>query len=77
MVLSKVFTLLGLAMPTYQVFCPNDISPGEEMYFEAEDDQEALSLFTLRGEDADCEIRCAGRLVAFVQRGSYSTRATG
>ena len=56
-------------MATYRVVCIEQGRTIEQSSFVAEDDAEALALFSLRHEVTDCEIWCGERLVARLPRG--------
>lgn len=57
-------------MPRYRVLCFEGPTIAERAEFEAEDDDEALVLFALRGETTDCEIWQGDRKVAVIPRGT-------
>lgn len=57
-------------MPSYRVLCLEGSKIAERSDFEVEDDDEALVLFALRGEKADCEIWHGDRKVAMIPKGA-------
>lgn len=56
-------------MATYWVLCLDGARVKHHLDFEAEDDAEAMDIMTLRQENCDCEIWCANRRVATMQKG--------
>ncbi len=55
-------------MLTYWVFCLEGSRVVHHLDFEADDDEEAIELVTIRREDADCELWCGDRKVATIMR---------
>jgi hypothetical protein len=56
-------------MAIYRLFCLDDGHVVERADYCADDDSEALALFTLRGELTDCELWFGNRLVATIPAG--------
>jgi|GEM_PF-6408546 len=59
-------------MANYRVLCLERGRVAERSDYIAEDDGEALALFVLRRETADCELWCGERLVAAIPREDLS-----